>query len=552
MKTTKRLLAVVLSVFMIFSTVAVLAACDSSFDIDWADYVMTLDERLDTAGNRMPKVNSTNLIPANANVDLRETSTGLIKVTTSGSSNIYGYLIASDAIFGQNDDLISLTCNIYTDTYTYLGSTSDGTSILYDMFGNKLATGKYIDAAVVTETVGGRTTLYLQIDTINNDITSTLYRKINSDGTLDNTVLNKLPSDEDSLPKKGEIFITVGTTLRSWLDLEAVTLVDDDFEDAILDEVTVKTHGTTAVFYRDGKMLSEFTKPRDINALAYADGKIIYTTLTPVDSEATSGFNYVSGSQKYKSKTFSFNIKNGATKRLNVDYVITNAAMMYNRTEKAFDLAVVQVYRMVNGIAWAKDAYKDVLIVDKNGAIGFSYTDNPYGLPLVNVGKNYLTASNNIVNSKGKLVVSLADATLKSLISDGIVVTVDGKVGTIGFDGKVKAEFEYTLVNSIYGNYTIVTNKFESKVVLNLSTGTTTSLMTIANTSSDSEVLVDGYFVGTLVDNAYNWYLLDGTPVASNVSGSITVRNVTIFGHRYGFAQALTKDGTSQFLRFEF
>ena len=565
MNNKKRLLAIVLATMMLFCTMAVLAACGNNpktFDLDWRNYLM--DEKEFLKANNAPKlpvVSSGNF--GNASVETTNASRGLIVVTEDNST--YGYSIVSGKTFGTTDDLRNLE---YNEDYTFIGTKRNGNSVLYDVTGRNVATGSNIVTYTRTVTVDGKTTNYLQISIDNN---YSFYLEFLENGSLSDDELTILPTDtdNDNLPSQGEAFKEQPITLSEIFE------IDEDEIDDTLDKTYVRLFGRSIAFYNNAdKEISRWTRPTNIGTSIYVDGNILFSTLTPVDAMKTDGYNYVDANgNKYDAKLFSFNIKSGKTNELNVDYVLTGKqASLYNKITHAHDVAEIKVCHMTDGVAWSYNA--DSIVINAKGEVGFSMRDSMYGHPFAKVGNNLITLDLNtnchIVDVKGNLLATLGEmSSVETMLSDGFVLKRNGKIGVVGFDGKVKVGFTYEKINEcrIYGNYVIVRDDVGERYSLNLSTGVATSLKVI---TSGSVGLTSVYSFGsyyspdyTLIytfdpdKRTYDWYNLDGTSIVKNViTANPTYNTMYIFGNKYGFTAMRVATGTGTetlaYIRFKF
>lgn len=565
MNNKKRLLTLIVAVMMIFSMVAVLAACDShgksngkGSDIDWTHYLDSISSLTNKIGNKLPSISS-KTFGSNVSVSMSYANEGLLVLTFADSVDNYkyGYSIVANKEFGNSDSLTDMYAGEYN---TFRGVRSNGDQVLYDITGTKIAVGTSISLSEVSVTNNGDTTTYLKIVV---DGTTT-YRKVLVDGSLSSMGLSELPSKQDNvfLPEVGEVFTTTPETLANWLD------IDVDYWDNYLERTYVRNYGRTIVFFNsEDEEISRLTTPLDCSALIYVDKHIVYSTLTPVDPMATRGYNYVSGSDKYNAQLYSFDISSGKTSKLNVNYVLTEAGgTLYNKYDNAYDLAVVEVCMMVDGVAW--EDYADVLVIDANGSNLFSYQDSLYGIPMAVVGDNYLTSGGFIVDANGELVASLGDS-IKTVLSDGFVVEVDGKIGVVGFDGVVTVGFEYALASSssIAGKYAIVIEN-DRLYSLNLSTNRATRLTSLTSASEEnisittlgnySLICVREYYYGTgSYSYTYSFYNLDGTKVISHATSNyISLSTCNIDGAKYGIARVQVTDSSGDtsyvYLRFAF
>lgn len=561
MKTAKKLLFVIVALAMVFSSVALLAACNDNddtaykagtFKVSWDNYIFDLDELRETAnGYNLPSFSEKDFGDDVYSVSTSYVSDGLV-VIRKDSGKYYGYSLYKDKTFGTSDNLSGLSSNY---NKTFLGRTADSDYILYDIAGDRIAKGNNVYVSnVTTATVNGETKTYLVIR-VDGAIE---YHEVFEDGTVSAVGLDELPR-ENALPAEGELF-TAGAA-ESLFDMFKI---DEDEPDSYMKGVYARTYGRTMVFTdKNGKEISRFEKPVNIGTYIYLNKHLVYSTLTPVDAMAAKGFNYIQGDNKYLSKLYSFNIATGSTKELKVDYVLRSASgCLYNKTTKAHDLVAARIYRMIDGVAWENNMYLDTVILNVNGEIGFSAQDSSYGMPMAKIGKNYLYATLNtnefsIVNAKGDLVAYLGNAgsAMQSVLSDGFLVKLSNKIGIIGFDGVVKFGFDYLYASPAYGNYTLATDESGAYYLFNLADRTMTNLTTMlgADEENISIYSVNNYvFIRVYDKNAYTYdfYNLDGTKVISGATSS-SFYNYAAFNragkesYMFCSVNVATEDGTA-------
>ena len=555
----KRLLAIVVSVVMLVSAVAVLAACfGGEFDLDWNNYLVDYDTYVRQNGGSTSQLPSFSKVltslSSSAYVSDSYANYGLIRITDSGYS--YGYSLAGNTVFGRYDSLTSApTVASYGDVITYMGSSSSY-MYLYDVNGNSVTSGRYIEVGdTYTVGSGDSATTYLEVRVGDYSYdTETRYYEVYSSGSISYWT-SELPSENGNSSN----YYSVGDSLKpeseSLANLLGIGNSGDEY-DSTLNSIYVSKLGRNWTFYRYGyQELSTLTEPLNLDNVVYVDGCIIYTTKTPVDQYATKGYNYVSGSSKYYVETFSFDIERGRSSSLNTDYIITSfEGNWYNRTDRTYDLAEVEALRMIDGVAWQSESsrYTDTLLIDANGSIGFSELDSEYGLPQYKLtsddDSNFIARGNGatfMVSAKGDILATFAGNPV-AVTSDSLYITVDGKLGAIDFYGKVSVSFDYEYLTHM-GLYAAV-ERYGTEYVLNLSTGRTTSLSSLV--SSRAQFSYNGYIYVENNDGTYNWYDLSGNRIVSNVVNSyLSVSTFTLNNNTYRWLSVQDADYDYTYLR---
>ena len=563
MKTAKKLLLVIVAFVMAFGSVALLAACNDedtahkagTFNVSWDNYIYDPDELREVAnGFNIPVFEERGFGDDVESVGTNYADVGLV-VLRKDSGNCYGYSLYKDATFGEGDKLVGLSSH-YNNCF--LGRTADGDNILYDIEGKTIAKGRSVYTSNVSSaTVDGEIKHYLTVVVDN----SVEYHEIAEDGSLSVVGLDELPNKK-TLPAEGELF--TADAAESLFDMFKI---DQDEPDSYMKEVYARTYGRTMIFTdKNDKVLSRFEKPLNIGTYLYLNKQLVYSTLTPVDAMATKGFNYIQGDNKYLSKLYTFNIATGRTKELKVDYVLrSSGGCLYNKKTKAHDLVAARICHMTDGVARESDAYLDTVILNVNGEIGFSAQNNPFGMPMAKIGKNYLCATLtdnkfSIVNAKGDLVAYLGNVVgaMQSVLSDGFLVKLDNKLGIIGFDGVVKVGFDYQYLLPAYGNHTLVTDENGAYYAFNLADRGITRLASMLGVDeADISIYTVNNYGFIRVYNketyTYDFYNLDGKKIisaaTSNSFGNCSVFNLT-GKKRYMFCGVNVADGDGTAIKY--
>ena len=84
--------------------------------------------------------------------------------------------------------------------------------------------------------------------------------------------------------------------------------------------------------------------------------------------------------KKQNVKTFSFDIKSGKTKELDLQYIITNYTPLYNRSSNKYDAVLVSAVKKNDGVAIYESNIDLInLIIDKDGKAGYQFEGMPAG-----------------------------------------------------------------------------------------------------------------------------------------------------------------------------
>lgn len=547
MKKYAKILCTALAIVMIASSVVVLAAC-STVSINWEDYLPTPDEWQKILDNTdVPKFEKVN-IDSNAYVNNYDLSSGL--VTISDGDYVYGYLPLTNKRFGEGENYHQIIANnVYYSSTIYYMAYKNNSMTLFNSEGYRIAEGVNIFVSDLVAENAHRTGKYLSIKVTNENFESTeYYVEIGKNGELSQNLLTKIPYNDD-IPQVGSLLESKGEYLLDVLDLDFTDFIDySEQEDEFLNNITVQTYGSTMVFYSEGKQLCSWNLPVNVAmSPIYVNGKLLYATSTHVDAMSSKGYNFVdSKGDKFNWQMYSLNIKTGKVSKLNTNYVVTNddvSVLMYNRSKGKYDLAMVTAIPKIDGIAY-EDFATDAYLINCNGQIAFSALNDSFGMPMVKIGKNYLTITGNIVTARGKLVTSLSDATALAITSDRIVLNVNGKVGAIDFDGIVKTAFNYTLWgDETYGNHAIAQDEDDHYYFINFYNGTARRVDNVLDVDESDIVFArNSYLIGARRSDGTDWYTVDGTLVISAATNSyLSIPHYTIGGKQFGWLKVTVK-----------
>ena len=270
---------------------------------------------------------------------------------------------------------------------------------------------------------------------------------------------------------------------------------------------TTTTRGANVYFKTGNKVTVLKLKPNLANAI-YVDGKILYSTVTDVEFDAEDGYNLiykdginVFNDKKQNVKTFSFDIKSGKTKELDLQYIITNYTPLYNRSSNKYDAVLVDAVKKNDGVAIYESNIDLInLIIDKDGKAGYQFEGMPVGnFDIIKLNDSRILLSNGyIVDSKGKIVSYPGRI---DSIGDNFITVFDGsKYGAIDFDGKTVLPFVYDNLDFVGGGaYTAVSS---------IGSISTQKLVTISNPD------------GIEITNALN--LADGESIDTSVLDDFT------------------------------
>ena len=270
---------------------------------------------------------------------------------------------------------------------------------------------------------------------------------------------------------------------------------------------TTTTRGANVYFKTGNKVTVLKLKPNLANAI-YVDGKILYSTVTDVEFDAEDGYNLIHkdginvfNDKKQNVKTFSFDIKSGKTKELDLQYIITNYTPLYNRSSNKYDAVLVSAIKKNDGVAiYESDIDLINLIIDKDGKAGYQFEGMPAGnFDIIKLNDSRILLSNGyIVDNKGKTVSF--PGKIESIGDNFITVSDGSKYGAIDFDGKTVLPFVYDNLDFVGGGaYTAVSS---------IGSVSTQKLVTISNPD------------GIEITNALN--LADGESIDTSVLDDFT------------------------------
>lgn len=294
---------------------------------------------------------------------------------------------------------------------------------------------------------------------------------------------------------------------------------------------TTTTRGANVYFKTGNKVTVLKLKPNLANAI-YVDGKILYSTVTDVEFDAEDGYNLIHkdginvfNDKKQNVKTFSFDIKSGKTKELDLQYIITNYTPLYNRSSNKYDAVLVSAIKKNDGVAiYESDIDLINLIIDKDGKAGYQFEGMPAGnFDIIKLNDSRILLSNGyIVDNKGKTVSF--PGKIES-IGDNFITVFDGsKYGAIDFDGKTVLPFVYDNLDFVGGGaYTAVSS---------IGSVSTQKLVTISNPDgieiTNALNLADGESIDTSVLDDFTYLGL--IPTLKNFSdGDINGYDFTLY-----------------------
>ena len=294
---------------------------------------------------------------------------------------------------------------------------------------------------------------------------------------------------------------------------------------------TTTTRGANVYFKTGNKVTVLKLKPNLANAI-YVDGKILYSTVTDVEFDAEDGYNLIHkdginvfNDKKQNVKTFSFDIKSGKTKELDLQYIITNYTPLYNRSSNKYDAVLVSAVKKNDGVAIYESNIDLInLIIDKDGKAGYQFEGMPAGdFDIIKLNDSRILLSNGyIVDNKGKTVSF--PGKIES-IGDNFITVFDGsKYGAIDFDGKTVLPFVYDNLDFVGGGaYTAVSS---------IGSVSTQKLVTISNPDgieiTNALNLADGESIDTSVLDDFTYLGL--IPTLKNFSdGDINGYDFTLY-----------------------
>lgn len=294
---------------------------------------------------------------------------------------------------------------------------------------------------------------------------------------------------------------------------------------------TTTTRGANVYFKTGNKVTVLKLKPNLANAI-YVDGKILYSTVTDVEFDAEDGYNLIHkdginvfNDKKQNVKTFSFDIKSGKTKELDLQYIITNYTPLYNRSSNKYDAVLVSAIKKNDGVAiYESDIDLINLIIDKDGKAGYQFEGMPAGnFDIIKLNDSRILLSNGyIVDNKGKTVSF--PGKIESIGDNFITVSDGSKYGAIDFDGKTVLPFVYDNLDFVGGGaYTAVSS---------IGSVSTQKLVTISNPDgieiTNALNLADGESIDTYVLDDFTYLGL--IPTLKNFSdGDIKGYDFTLY-----------------------
>lgn len=294
---------------------------------------------------------------------------------------------------------------------------------------------------------------------------------------------------------------------------------------------TTTTRGANVYFKTGNKVTVLKLKPNLANAI-YVDGKILYSTVTDVEFDAEDGYNLIHkdginvfNDKKQNVKTFSFDIKSGKTKELDLQYIITNFTPLYNRSSNKYDAVLVDAVKKNDGVAIYESNIDLInLIIDKDGKAGYQFEGMPVGnFDIIKLNDSRILLSNGyIVDSKGKIVSFPGRI---DSIGDNFITVFDGsKYGAIDFDGKTVLPFVYDNLDFIGGG--------AYAAVSSIGSISTQKLVTISNPDgieiTNALNLADGESIDTYVLDDFTYLGL--IPTLKNFSdGDIKGYDFTLY-----------------------
>lgn len=297
---------------------------------------------------------------------------------------------------------------------------------------------------------------------------------------------------------------------------------------------TTTTRGANVYFKTGNKVTVLKLKPNLANAI-YVDGKILYSTVTDVEFDAEDGYNLIHkdginvfNDKKQNVKTFSFDIKSGKTKELDLQYIITNYTPLYNRSSNKYDAVLVSAIKKNDGVAiYESDIDLINLIIDKDGKAGYQFEGMPAGnFDIIKLNDSRILLSNGyIVDNKGKTVSF--PGKIESIGDNFITVSDGSKYGAIDFDGKTVLPFVYDNLDFVGGGaYTAVSS---------IGSVSTQKLVTISNPDgieiTNALNLADGESIDTSVLDDFTYLGL--IPTLKNFSdGDINGYDFTLYSFR--------------------
>lgn len=250
------------------------------------------------------------------------------------------------------------------------------------------------------------------------------------------------------------------------LDMGAMkTSLDTDLRKDGLDgyavsTLTTPTDGTLLTFYKNGKKKGDLSLKSSDTVIGYVGTNLFYSTMTPVESDATKGYNVAfvgeEGTTKFNVSYYRYDLAKNKTHSVDTNFYLADVeTLLYNYEKEDFDAAVVASYPFnKNGVAVISEDEAmnetSLLILNEKGKVVMDATESPIDFTRTIVelkNDRYLVRGTNktyIVNAKHEIIASLNGTTAYINATVGGVLFSGENVGMIDYDGKVVLEDKYS------------------------------------------------------------------------------------------------------------
>lgn len=310
---------------------------------------------------------------------------------------------------------------------------NDGEMALYDYLGNKLLDKKAYTSMFVTLTKNGKA------------YEETISYSTSEGSTIDNFTFKKM---EKRKGVKSEF--EYGKKLDN--DISGIDLTEYGLKDYKM----VNGGSIIIVYNKNNKIVAKVNVDNNFTALGIINGYLIMQRTVQVDENAKK-FNYIDNSgNKINIITKAINLRNGNTKNLNVDYVITSLECIKN-TAGNWKLGYATIRRVQNN---ALSSYNEDYIINSNCKIKYNFSNGIDIGDIVRIDRNhyYDTANNILYKNNFKVVLDIGNNTNLTFVGINrdeklVYVRHSNKVGAINLKGKVVVPFKYDSIdkNSIDG-----------------------------------------------------------------------------------------------------
>ena len=216
---------------------------------------------------------------------------------------------------------------------------------------------------------------------------------------------------------------------------------------------TVDSYGTRYTFYNKDVLVGNVYLNSACTRLNFVGDYLYYYELTPVDAEATTGYNYeltsIDGSidstvtLKFNYRLYRYNfVKGGKAEAVDTDYVfISSESRLYNYKDNCFDRFVVRAIKKVDDVARSVNGNgTERLIVDQKLNVSFDLSG--WGVDLDNIVKlseTRFVVGDKVYDEKYNLLFNLPSSYYRVWVEEESIVCSTGSATlVIDYDGAIK------------------------------------------------------------------------------------------------------------------